>query len=45
MEAKYRILVGPEGPERDTILGYLYGKDLIRYIGTPQELGNFLQTL
>ena len=45
MEAKYRILVGPEGPERETILGYLYGKDLIKYIDTPQELGQFLQTL
>ena len=45
MEAKYRILVGTEGPERETILGYLYGKDLIKYIDTPQELGQFLQTL
>ena len=45
MEAKYRILVGPEGPERNTILGYLYGKDLITYIDTPEQLGQFLQTL
>ena len=45
IEAKYRILVGPEGPERDTILGYLYGKDLITYMDTPEDLGRFLQTL
>jgi len=45
MEAKYRILVGPEGRDRDTILGYLYGHDLITYMNTPEDLGRFLQTI
>ncbi len=45
MEAKYRILVGPEGPERETILGYLYGHELIKFMDTPEDLGRFLQTL
>lgn len=45
MEAKYRILVGPEGVERDTILGYLYGHELIKFVDTPKDLGRFLQSL
>lgn len=45
MEAKYRILVGHDGPGRDTIMGYLYGKDYITYMDTPEDLGRFLQTL
>lgn len=45
MEAKYRILVGPDGPARDTILGYLYGHEYITFMETPEDLGRFLQTL
>lgn len=28
-----------------TITDYLYGKDRIKYVDTPEDLGNFLQTL
>lgn len=45
MEAKYRILVGPEGPARETILGYLYGQEYLTFMETPEDLGHFLQTL
>lgn len=45
MEAKYRILVGQDGPTRETILGYLYGHEYIKFMETPEDLGSFLQTL
>ena len=46
MEAKYRILVGrQDSPERDTIMGYLYGQELIKSVDTPEDLGRFLQAL
>jgi len=45
METKYRILVGPESKERETILGYTYAPDLLTYLDTPDDLGRFLQTL
>ena len=45
METKYRILVGPESKERETILGYTYAPDLLTYMDTPEDLGRFLQTL
>lgn len=45
METKYRILVGPEGKERDTILGYVYAPDRLTYVETPDDLGRFLKTL
>lgn len=45
METKYRILVGPEGKERDTILGYVYAPSLLTYVDTPEDLGKFLQSL
>jgi hypothetical protein len=45
METKYRILVGPEGKQRDTILGYTYAPELLTYMNSPEDLGNFLQTL
>lgn len=44
MEAQHRILVGPDGPERHTILGYVYAPDLLTYLETPVELGEFLKT-
>lgn len=45
METKYRILVGPDSKERETILGYVYARDLLTYVDTPDDLGRFLQTL
>ncbi|MFZ1301170.1 MAG: HAD family hydrolase [Candidatus Microsaccharimonas sp.] len=45
METKYRVLVGPEGRERDTVLGYMYAPELLTYVDTPDDLGRFLQTL
>ena len=45
METKYRVLVGPEGKERETILGYVYAPDLLTYLDTPDDLGRFLQSL
>ena len=45
MEAGHRVLVGPEGPERETILGYLYGHEYIKYMNTPEDLGRYLQSL
>jgi len=45
METKYRVLVGPEGKQRETILGYIYAPDLLTYVDTPEDLGRFLQTL
>lgn len=45
METKYRILVGPDGKERETILGYIYAPDLLTYIESPDDLGRFLQSL
>lgn len=45
MEAGHRVLVGPEGPERETILGYLYGHEYIKYMNSPQDLGRYLQGL
>lgn len=45
MEAGHRILVGKEGPERDTVTGYLYGHDYIKFLDTPQDLGHYLQSL
>jgi HAD superfamily hydrolase (TIGR01484 family) len=45
MEAGHRILVGPEGPERETILGYLYGHEYIKYMNSPEDLGRYLQSL
>jgi len=45
METKYRILVGPESKERETILGYTYAPDLLTFVDTPDDLGRFLQSL
>jgi len=45
METKYRILVGPETKERETILGYMYAPGLLTYVDTPEDLGRFLQAL
>lgn len=45
MEAQYRILVGPDSPERRTILGYLYGPDMLKYFDNPIGLGKFLRSL
>ncbi len=45
METKYRILVGPDSKERETILGYVYAPELLTYMDTPQDLGRFLQSL
>lgn len=45
MEAGYRILVGPDGPEKHTILGYLYAQDRIKFLESPEDLGKFLQEL
>ncbi len=45
METKYRLLVGPAGKERETILGYIYAPDLLVYVDSPDDLGRFLQTL
>lgn len=45
METKYRILVGPESKERETILGYTYAPNLLTYVDTPEDLGRFLQNL
>jgi HAD superfamily hydrolase (TIGR01484 family) len=45
METKYRVLVGPDSKERDTILGYVYAPKLLTYMDTPEDLGRFLQTL
>jgi len=45
METKYRILVGPDSKERETILGYTYAPERLTYIDTPDDLGRFLQTL
>lgn len=45
MEAGHRILVGKEGPERDTVMGYIYGKDYLIHMDTPEDLGRYLQTL
>lgn len=45
METKYRILVGPDSRERDTILGYTYAPKLLTYVDTPDDLGRFLQSL
>lgn len=45
MEAGHRILVGPEGPERETILGYLYGHEYIKYMNSPEDLGRYIQSL
>ena len=45
METKYRILVGPESKERETILGYTYAPELLTYVDTPDDLGRFLQSL
>lgn len=45
METKYRVLVGPDSKERETILGYTYAPELLTYMETPEDLGRFLQTL
>lgn len=45
MEDGIRILVGKDSPERDTILGYLYGQEYMTFVDTPEDLGRFLQTL
>jgi hydroxymethylpyrimidine pyrophosphatase-like HAD family hydrolase len=45
MEAEYRVLVGPEGPARETILGYIYDKERLVYMNTPEDLGHYLQSL
>ncbi len=45
MEADHRILVGPDSKARETILGYLYGKEHVIFVDTPLELGQYLQTL
>lgn len=45
MEAQHRILVGPDGPERKMILGYIYGPELLEYVDTPEQLGAFLKEL
>lgn len=45
MEAGYRILVGPDSKERDTILGYLYGQEYMTFVNTPNDLGRYLTTL
>lgn len=43
MEAGHRILVGEDSPQRDTILGYLYGQEYMTFVDTPEDLGRFLQ--
>ena len=45
MEAGYRILVGRDGPERETILGYMYAQEHMKFVDTPEELGLFLLSL
>ena len=45
MGAGHRVLVGPEGPQRDTIVGYLYDQHLVKFVDTPEDLGRYLQSL
>lgn len=45
MEAGHRVLVGPEGSTRDTVMGYLYGHEYLKYMNSPQDLGRYLQSL
>jgi hypothetical protein len=45
MEAGHRILVGHDGVERDTILGYLNDQAGITFLDTPKDLGEYLQSL
>lgn len=45
MGAGHRILVGEEGPGRDTVLGYIYDTKDVIYINTPEDLGHYLQSL
>jgi|GEM_PF-569168 len=45
MEAGVRILIGKDGPERETTLGYLYAQDMMTFLDTPEDLGRFLQKI
>lgn len=45
MDARYRILVGTDTPERDVMLGYLHDHNSILFVDTPEDLGRFLQSL
>ncbi|GAC1392145.1 MAG: Cof-type HAD-IIB family hydrolase [Candidatus Saccharimonadales bacterium] len=45
MGVGHRILVGPDGKERQTIMGYVTDKDSIQFLETPEELGLYLQKL
>lgn len=45
MEVGHRILIGPDSAERETILGYLNDHPTLTLLDTPQDLGNYLQTL
>lgn len=43
--AGHRILVGPDGPARDSVLGYLDSHEYIVFMNSPEDLGRYLQTL
>ena len=45
METRYRILVGPDGPERNMVLGYLDNHNGLTFLNSPEDLGNFLKNL
>ena len=45
MGAGHRIIVGHDGPERNTVLGYVYDTDDLIYQNTPEDLGRYLQSL
>jgi hypothetical protein len=45
MEANCRVLVGPDSPERDTILADLINHDSLVLLDTPNDLGNYLKQL
>lgn len=45
METRYRILVGPDGAERNMVLGYLDNHDGIKFVDSPEDLGRFLQNI
>jgi len=43
--AGHRILVGPDGPARSSVLGYLDSHEYIIFKDTPEDLGRYLQSL
>lgn len=43
--AGHRILVGPEGPARESVMGYLESHEYIIFMNSPEDLGRYLQQL